>query len=80
MALAVISVCFTVSTIAIALRLYSRWAVGRMVQWQDYLLLASFGIYVAALVIFYRLSGSPGWFIHAWNLRVSDVVEYVQVS
>lgn len=80
MALAVMSVCLAVSTIAIALRLYSRWAVVQVVQWQDFLLLASFGIYIAFLAIFCRLSGNPGWFIHTWDLRVGDVVEFLHVS
>lgn len=80
MALAVMSVCLAVSTVAIALRLYSRWAVVQMVQYQDYLLLASFGIYVAMIAILYRLSDELGLFIHIWDLRNRDLVEFLRVS
>lgn len=80
MALAVMSVCLAVSTVAIALRLYSRWAVVQMVQYQDYLLLASFGIYIAMIAILYRLSDELGLFIHIWDLRNRDLVEFLRVS
>lgn len=80
MALAVMSVCLAVSTVAIALRLYSRWAVVQMVQYQDYLLLASFGIYVAMIAILYRLSDELGLFIHVWDVRNRDLVEFLRVS
>lgn len=80
MALAVMSVCLAVSTIAIALRLYARCAVVQVVQWQDYLLLVSFAIYCAILGILYRLTDNPGWFIHLWNLKVRDLVEFLHVS
>lgn len=79
MALAVMSVCLAVSTIAIALRFYSRCAV-QMVRWQDYLLLVAFGFYVAMLAILYRLRDEPGWFIHLWDLRMRDEVEFLHVS
>lgn len=80
MALVVMSICLAVSTIAIVLRFYSRWAVVQMVQWQDYLLLVAFGIYIAMLAMTYRLSSQVGWFIHTWNLRTGDVVEFLHVS
>lgn len=80
MALAVMSVCLAVSTIAIVLRLYSRWAVVQMVRCQDYLLLASFGIYIAMLGMLYRLRNEPGWFIHTWDLHMRDEVEFLRVS
>ena len=80
MALAVMSVCLAVSTIAIALRFYARWAVVKVIQWQDYLLLVSFGMYIAIIAILCRLSDSPGWFIHLWNLRVRDMVDFLHVS
>lgn len=80
MAIAVMSVCLAVSTIAIALRFYSRWAVVRAVQLQDYLLLISFGIYIAILAVYYHLASNPGWFIHMWNLRIRDMVEFLHVS
>ncbi|KAL2288654.1 hypothetical protein FJTKL_03347 [Diaporthe vaccinii] len=77
MALVIISVCLAVTTIAMVLRFYSRWAVVRMVQWQDYLLLVAFGIYIAMLAMTYRLSSEVGWFIHRWDLRARDVVEFL---
>lgn len=80
MALAVMSVCLAVTTIAMVLRFYSRWAVVQMVQWQDYLLLVAFGIYIAMLALTYRLSSEVGWFVHRWDLQTRDVVEFLHVS
>lgn len=80
MAVAVMSVCLAVSTIAMVLRFYSRWVVAQVVQWQDYLLLVAFGSYIAMLAMSYRLTSEVGWFVHTWNLRMGDVVDFLHVS
>lgn len=80
MALAVISVCLGVTTIVVALRFYSRCAVLRRVQLQDYLLLVSFAAYIAIIGLIYRLANSPGLFVHMWDLRSRDTVEFLRVS
>lgn len=80
MALSILSVCLAISTISMALRFYSRLAVLKIMELQDYLLLASFGLYVAIMAVFYRLGQHPGWLIHQWNLRVKDMVEFMHVS
>ncbi|KAJ0108407.1 hypothetical protein J7T55_005384 [Diaporthe amygdali] len=79
MALAIMSLCLTVTTVTVSLRFYSRWAVLGMLQLQDYLLLVTFGIYVAILGIYYGLTHSPGWFVHMWDLRARDFVEFMRI-
>ncbi|KAK2595900.1 hypothetical protein N8I77_013689 [Diaporthe amygdali] len=78
MALAIMSLCLTVTTVTVSLRFYSRWAVLGMLQLQDYLLLVTFGIYVAILGIYYGLTHNPGWFVHMWDLRARDFVEFMR--
>ncbi|KAL1856381.1 hypothetical protein Daus18300_010753 [Diaporthe australafricana] len=80
MALAVLSVCLAATTIVVALRLYSRCAVLRRVQLQDYLLLVSFVEYIAIIGLLYRLANNSGLFVHMWDLRIGDTVEFLRVG
>lgn len=80
MVLGILSFCLVVSTIAVILRAYSRWQVMHKAQPQDYLLAAAYGIYVAIIVLYYRIVDSPGWFVHLWEMRLGGMVEFLHVS
>lgn len=79
MTLAVISVCFAVAAIAVLLRCYSKLVTMRQLHLPDYLLLAAFAFYAAICVIYIRLAGNPGWFVHMWHLRMKDMIEFLRV-
>jgi hypothetical protein len=79
MTLAILSVCLAVSIIAISLRLYSRCVIVGALQLQDYLLMLSFAVYASLIGVYYYLTTNPGWFIHMWNLRLRDMVEFLHV-
>ncbi|KAI3391805.1 hypothetical protein diail_6795 [Diaporthe ilicicola] len=80
MVVAVMSVCLAISTIAVALRFYSRCVILGKVQVQDYLLLVSFTVFVVTMGIHYRLANNPGWFVPLWDVRIRDVTEFMRMN
>jgi hypothetical protein len=80
MVIAIITVCLVISSIAVTLRVYSRYAILGKIQIQDYLLLISFALYISIIVLYYRLVHNPGWFVHQWNLRLGGLVEFLHVG
>ncbi|KAJ2971761.1 hypothetical protein NUW58_g9327 [Xylaria curta] len=77
---AIITLCLALTSIAVALRVYSRFFVLCKVQLQDYLMLLSFTIYIAFLGIYLRLVHYPGWFVHLWDLTWGEFIEFLRLG
>lgn len=73
----IIALCLSLTSVSVALRVYSRFFLLRKVQLQDYLMLTSFALYITLLVFYLRLVHYPGWFIHVWNLTLGEYIEFL---
>ncbi|KAI0116551.1 hypothetical protein GGR51DRAFT_501763 [Nemania sp. FL0031] len=76
----IISLCLALTSIAVALRVYSRFFLLRKVQLQDYLMLASFALYITLNVFYLRLVRYPGWFVHIWDLTLGEFTEFLHLG
>ncbi|KUJ10083.1 uncharacterized protein LY89DRAFT_689922 [Mollisia scopiformis] len=77
-ALAIISICVIVSAVLYMMRLYAK-ILTKQINVGDYLTLITFPLYWVYIYYSYRLSWSPGYLIHEWNVAIKDIPEFSYV-
>ncbi|KAI1464126.1 uncharacterized protein F4812DRAFT_443469 [Daldinia caldariorum] len=79
MAFAAVTICLVVSTLAVIIRLYSRFICTRTPKFEDYLVVAAFGTYVGYIYVTYWLLDIIGFFVHQWDIRVKDMTTHLYI-
>ncbi|KAF2013464.1 hypothetical protein BU24DRAFT_314463, partial [Aaosphaeria arxii CBS 175.79] len=77
---AVYTVCITIVTIFVALRVYAKFIFLRNSRIVDYLLVPTFGIFIAHCVFWLKMNSTTGQFVHMWNFRVGGLAPFYRVS
>ncbi|KAI1817113.1 hypothetical protein GGS20DRAFT_99875 [Poronia punctata] len=78
--LGILTFCLALASIAVVLRIYTRCFIVRKVQVQDFFLVAAYGLYLALMVLYFRLLNYPGWFVHLWDLTIGGLTEFLHVA
>ncbi|KAK3987498.1 hypothetical protein QBC44DRAFT_400153 [Cladorrhinum sp. PSN332] len=65
-------------TIALALRIYSRWFVIHKPSVVDFVLIASYSLNLAATVISLRMTATIGLFVHQWDIRLIELTSFLR--
>jgi hypothetical protein len=69
----VVTLCLAFATFSLAGRLVVR---RRFLYISDYVALASFAFYVAVTYFLYRLTAHSGFFVHQYDIRLRDTIDY----
>ncbi|KAI1740697.1 hypothetical protein F4680DRAFT_83749 [Xylaria scruposa] len=77
LALAVIVVGISVTTIACLIRFYAKVFCTRRVRLEDYLGLISFPFFIAGTWALTTVPRKPGYFVHMWDVRVIDTEKFL---
>ncbi|KAI8627128.1 hypothetical protein F5Y19DRAFT_465925 [Xylariaceae sp. FL1651] len=72
--------CFSATTIAFLIHLYSRVFVFRTLRIDDFLIFASYSSYVVFVYLTFRIINGLGWFVHQWNVRIRDTAEFIRAN
>ncbi|KAI1367846.1 hypothetical protein F5Y08DRAFT_297148 [Xylaria arbuscula] len=77
LAIAVVALCASISTILVSVRLYTRLFCGLRPKLEDYLGLLAFLAYIASTYAISAMIHDAGFFIHQWNLHIRDAVFFI---
>ncbi|KAI8964531.1 hypothetical protein F5Y11DRAFT_88097 [Daldinia sp. FL1419] len=72
-ALAVIPICLTFTTIAFLLRICHRLFFVKSIGFPEALMVISLGCYAVCAYLSYRLVKTPGAFVHQWDVLLKDI-------
>ncbi|KAI0889004.1 uncharacterized protein GGS22DRAFT_65983 [Annulohypoxylon maeteangense] len=75
---AVYTVCIIIVTAFVAMRLYAKFVFLKASRIEDYLLVPTFGIFIAHCVYWIKMNGTTGNFVHTWNFRVRDLAPFYE--
>ncbi|KAI1346165.1 hypothetical protein F5Y01DRAFT_322061 [Xylaria sp. FL0043] len=73
LSLAVTTLCFSISTLAILIATYARYKRAKRPCYEDFFVLASYGLIVGVTYCLYEGQAGIGLFVHQWNVRVRDL-------
>ncbi|KAH8689032.1 hypothetical protein BGW36DRAFT_309012 [Talaromyces proteolyticus] len=74
-AIPIISVCVVVTVLSYALRFYAKYLL-KSINVADYLTIIAFPLYWAYIYYSYRLSWTPGYLVHEWDIRLKDMAAF----
>ncbi|KAI1128600.1 hypothetical protein F5Y10DRAFT_264944 [Nemania abortiva] len=74
-----LSIFLTLSTIAVAGRVYARWVYLKCAHLGDYLLVISYLLYLACVALVWKMTEFPGFFVHQWDFLVRDLIPFLRV-
>ncbi|KAL7937156.1 hypothetical protein V8C35DRAFT_216624 [Trichoderma chlorosporum] len=63
-----------IATICYFLRIYARVIMSRKFQTEEILATLAYGTYWGAIIPSFKMLKYPGYFVHAWNVRLIDVI------
>ncbi|KAL7945555.1 hypothetical protein V8C42DRAFT_357910 [Trichoderma barbatum] len=63
-----------VATICFFLRIYGRVIMLRKFQAEEVMAILAYGCYWGAIIPSFKMLKYPGYFVHAWNVRLIDVI------
>ncbi|KAK8136734.1 hypothetical protein PG984_004674 [Apiospora sp. TS-2023a] len=72
--LGAVSLMLIVSTLAVAARVYGRFFLVRQVKPEDVLIICAYGIFLAAVWTDLMWMQYPGYFVHAWDIKVETEI------
>ncbi|KAF6807277.1 integral membrane protein, partial [Colletotrichum musicola] len=75
MVTAIMSVCVAVVVLCLSVRAYARILVLKRVQAQEYLILAAFACFLGWTYCTMKLTESPGYYVHTWNVKLRQTVD-----
>ncbi|KAI8631911.1 hypothetical protein F5Y19DRAFT_422503 [Xylariaceae sp. FL1651] len=73
LALAVTTICLSVSTTAFVLAAYAKLCCVKKVHFEDFIVLAGYGLIIGVGYCIYEVVSGVGAFVHQWNVRVRDL-------
>ncbi|KAK6949036.1 hypothetical protein Daesc_009108 [Daldinia eschscholtzii] len=80
MAFSATTLCLVASSLAVIIRLYSRFLCTRTPAIEDSdLVVAAFGTYVGYIYVTYWLLDIIGFFVHQWDIRVKDMTTHLYI-
>ncbi|KAG4032253.1 hypothetical protein MFRU_007g01640 [Monilinia fructicola] len=77
-AIPIITVCVVVSAIFYLVRFYAKYLVEEF-HVSDYLTVVAFPLYWVYVYYSYRLSWTPGYLVHEWDIRLKDIAAFSYV-
>ncbi|KAK6066345.1 integral membrane protein [Seiridium cupressi] len=77
-AVPVISVCVAITAVFYFIRFYAKYLT-KQINLSDYLSAVAFPIFWVYVYYSYRLSWSPGYLIHEWDMRLKDISAFSYV-
>ncbi|KAL5090984.1 hypothetical protein J3E68DRAFT_441961 [Trichoderma sp. SZMC 28012] len=63
-----------IATICFFLRIYARVIISRKFQAEEIMAILAYGTYWGAIIPSFKMLKYPGYFVHAWNVRLIDVI------
>ncbi|KAI1653020.1 hypothetical protein F4813DRAFT_376315 [Daldinia decipiens] len=76
LAYGVIAACVAVSSLCMIIRFYARIFLFKKLKPEDYMILLAFVFFVLWTVFGLRLTEHPGYFVHQYEIRVKDTIDY----
>ncbi|KAI1140806.1 hypothetical protein F5Y05DRAFT_287312 [Hypoxylon sp. FL0543] len=74
--IAVYTVSIAIATIFVVLRLYAKFVLLKVPRIEDYLLIPTFGVYIAHCVFWLQMTHTTGHFVHMWDFRVGGLAPF----
>ncbi|KAI1735303.1 hypothetical protein F4680DRAFT_435538 [Xylaria scruposa] len=69
----ILSTMLALASLAVFLRIFSRFMATRKLRLEDFLGISSFGLFVTYLACAYHALEFPGFYVHQWNVRLSEI-------
>ncbi|KAF3077642.1 hypothetical protein CFAM422_000185 [Trichoderma lentiforme] len=63
-----------VATLCFLLRIYGRVLLAKKFQTEEIMAIAAYGCYWGAMIPTFEMLKHPGYLVHAWNVRLKDVI------
>ncbi|KAK7754815.1 hypothetical protein SLS62_003129 [Diatrype stigma] len=76
--IAVYTVCIVIVSVFVALRIYAKFVFLKAPRIQDYLLIPTYGVFIAHCVFWIKMNDTTGNFVHTWNFRVRDLTPFYE--
>ncbi|KAI0838316.1 hypothetical protein F5Y06DRAFT_55791 [Hypoxylon sp. FL0890] len=74
--IAVYTVSIAIATIFVVLRLYAKFVLLKSPRIEDYLLIPTFGVYIAHCVFWLQMIHTTGQFVHMWDFRIGGLAPF----
>ncbi|ETS86335.1 hypothetical protein PFICI_00163 [Pestalotiopsis fici W106-1] len=79
-AFATLWICASLSSIVVALRIYTRFFLLKSPHLGDYVLVIAWALYLTEIGFIYKVGEKPGLFVHQWDIRVRDLPDFLHLS